>query len=815
MASSKVRIGSIELSGFRGVRKRKVIRLQGKSLLLHGENGTGKSSFVEGVERALTGHLSSLEGRGQGINPDRHAIHILDSKPSVSVTLTTGDAITLAGSNTRLSPAAQAYAAAARSSDHFILRRGRVLSFIEAAPKERYELLRPFLALGPVTSLEAALGAAVQRLEAKETTAAADERSARDDLLRLTGIEFAGAGTSPATILAAVQRTLTDIALPPPVDLAGIPAALREVETAIEAAQSKLAALSPSPTAQPDLSALRDLGELPVGFTTAPLLHALEDERSRDAAVRDEAAGAMRSALADISAWIDESGPSACPVCEQPIDPQRVSARIKVRLAPLNDLLAAQAVRQARQHELDAAIQSVINAVVRASARPAGVADDWWNPREATLSESRKKLDVAKSAVQTGGTGNSLAAGALDDVRAALSRLAADAQLPCAPSGSGEAAQLKERITKLYRLRDILPQIEPLLAVQAARTSATTEAARRTGIARRILSHLQNARKKTVQAIYTELAGDIDRFYSRVHPREAVGGISLEIRSAGQGSANLRGRFHDRDGEDPRAYFSEAHLDTLGVCVFLALRKRLLRAEPDFDLLVLDDVLTSVDAPHASRLADLLLTEFAGCQFLITTHNRVWYEHLRGLVASKGLDQDLISLVIHDWTLEEGPDIRDFTEERGDLAEAIKSGSLSAIAGGAGRLLENSLCEMRFAMGLAVEAKRDERYTLMDLWPAFAKRVRKEFKGLATRCETPMADIERLWFTRNWAGAHYNEWAKELSIKDARELASAVLELFSCLRCPECLRFVTRSVTPTGQLACKKGCTVIFEQKSP
>jgi len=61
MASTRVGIGSIELAGFRGVGKRKTIQLQGKSLLLYGENGTGKSSIVEGIERALTGHLSSLD----------------------------------------------------------------------------------------------------------------------------------------------------------------------------------------------------------------------------------------------------------------------------------------------------------------------------------------------------------------------------------------------------------------------------------------------------------------------------------------------------------------------------------------------------------------------------------------------------------------------------------------------------------------------------------------------------------------------------------------------------------------------------------
>jgi len=739
---------------------------------------------------------------------------VLESDPNVSVTLTTGDVITLTDSITTLSPAAQSYAATAGIADQFILRRGRVLNFIEAVPRQRYEVLRPFLALSEVSDLEAALAAAVQQVEAKEVIAKKEEDSACSDLLRLPGLQFAETDTCPTAVLAGIQQALAETMFWAPADLAGIPIALKKIDAAISAAQEKLASLRPPPTTQPDLSSLRSLSVFPDGFTTKPFLQALAEEQAREAVVIDEAATSLGSALSDISTWIQQSGATECPVCERPIDPQQVSAQINLRISPLNDLVAAQAIRKSRQRALAEAIQQVLNAVIRASARPRSVTDDWWNPREAALVESRQKLESVQRAVDASGAGVPLADGALDEVSTALEQLASEAIQTVAASGSksSEATQLDDRIARLYQLREALPQIDSLLAVRASRREATKEAVKRAGIARRVLSYLQDARKETVQEIYEEIAADIESFYSQVHPSEAVGGISLEVRTAGRGSANLRGRFHDRRGEDPRAYYSEAHLDTLGICVFLALRKRYLQAEPAFDLLILDDVLTSIDAPHASRLADLLLTEFAGCQFMITTHNRVWYEHLRGLIAGKGLDQNLVSLRIHDWTLEQGPDIRDFTEERLDLEEAVKSGSLPEIAGGAGRLLENLLGEMRFEMGLAVEARRDERYTLGDIWPAFKKRVRKRFKGLSSLCGGLIADIDRLWFTRNWAGAHYNQWAKELSIKDARELANAVLALFDHLRCPQCLRFVTTSVTPVGQLACRKGCTVIFEK---
>ena len=814
MVSIRTRIGSVELESFRGIRSRKALRFQGKSLLLFGENGTGKSSFVEGLERVLTGRVSTLDGRGQGISSDRHSIHVLDSKPDASVVLTNGDLITLSGVNTKLSPLAQSYAAAGQVPDHFILRRSKVLRFVEAVPKDRYELLRPFLPLMEVSSFETSLAAAVQNLETVLTKAKFDERTARDDIARLPGIELIGTDLSPGTILAALQSTLSDLMLSPVSDLSAIPNLQNEIDTSIDKVQAKLATLSQASGRMPDLSPLRSLGEHAPGLDTAAVLAALQDERAKSAAVVDEASAAMKSALADISVWIEDNAPLECPVCEQPIDPQRVSARIKLKVASVNELLRAQALRRSRQQELETAVQSAQNAVVRAFSRPTGVADEWWDSREIALRDINQKLGAAKCALKSEADWEFLTTRSLADVRTGLSRIAGDATQPITSPDAGESTSLKVRLTKLYQLQSTIPQLEPLLAVMAARMNATREATRRAAVARRALIHLQDARKNIVQEIYSELAGDIDDIYSRVHPDESVGDISLDVKTSGQGSANLRGRFHDRKGQDPRAYFSEAHLDTLGISVFLALRKRLLRVNPDFDLLVLDDVLTSVDAPHASRFADVLLTDFSGCQLLITTHSRIWYEHLRGLIAGKGLDQAFAFLAIHRWSLEDGPDIRDFVEQRDELEAALKNGSPASMAGSAGRLLENLLLEMRFELGLAVPAKRGERYTLMDLWPAFKKRINKDFRGVVTQCGAQIADIERLWFTRNWVGAHFNEWAEELSAQDAQYLAIAVLDLFDCLRCPQCLRFVTRSEVPVGQLACKRGCTVIFEPKT-
>ena len=71
-----VKLTKIELYGFRGVKEQLVIHLpSAESLLLYGENGSGKSSLTDGLEwfyHDRVGHLASQEIGRNGIPALRH-----------------------------------------------------------------------------------------------------------------------------------------------------------------------------------------------------------------------------------------------------------------------------------------------------------------------------------------------------------------------------------------------------------------------------------------------------------------------------------------------------------------------------------------------------------------------------------------------------------------------------------------------------------------------------------------------------------------------------------------------------------------------
>ena len=52
-----MKIKNIEINAFRGIPDILKLNLQGNSLLLYGENGTGKSSIVDAIEFFFTGQF--------------------------------------------------------------------------------------------------------------------------------------------------------------------------------------------------------------------------------------------------------------------------------------------------------------------------------------------------------------------------------------------------------------------------------------------------------------------------------------------------------------------------------------------------------------------------------------------------------------------------------------------------------------------------------------------------------------------------------------------------------------------------------------
>lgn len=793
------KIQRLDVENYRGIRRRVSLLFDGKSVLLFGENGSGKSSFVDALERLLSGKVSTLDGRAMGISSDRHGPHIRSDGKSTDIQVVFDDpgetVVSLNTAELTVPADVRRYLDAAHGS-LFILRRAQLLEFVESQPKNRYEFLQPFVPIGDFRRVEDALRQAREKFSSDsarvENAAAAVMMQLRQ---ALPGVEFSD--YTDSEIVAAINRHLATIDVSPLQSVDDMPVVLSRIDQSLE----RFGDLSRYARLSQTVVALEELGEQINRIPAAPMVAQVEALRSIDSR---ESPVFYEAVLQQGERWIDEEQRETCPLCEQPIDRNSVIGRLNERLGAVRELVgrrrvAREALESARQ--VAAAVAQTTN---RTQTR-----------LEALSVAERAGLDTTLETVTR----------AIEELNRLLTADTAELELERLREWAGRQERLGELIAtaanslrvrfgdaqapevarRILAVREKLDAAAKLWPQIVAGIAAVKKSAALTHCAGRLFEHAQLARKEGLQQLFDELAEEINRIYCELHPSEAHGGVRLDVREVGQGSVNLRADFYHRHEEDPRAYYSEAHLDTLGLSIFLALRKWQRTRTKVFDLLVLDDVLTSVDAEHALRVAELVLSEFGDYQILITTHDRVWFEYLKDIQARCGVAQRFVNKAILRWSLDEGPDLRESFEMRETIDRVLVDGTQQEIAAEAGRLLEQVLQEMRFGLRLRVSAKRGERYEIGELWPAFLAIVKREYPSLYSQTRKTLEALDSRWPIRNWVGAHWNTWAQNVSRKTAVEFAEAVRDLFDSVYCKECRRFIEPSMTPTGQIACRGG----------
>ena len=128
------------------------------------------------------------------------------------------------------------------------------------------------------------------------------------------------------------------------------------------------------------------------------------------------------------------------------------------------------------------------------------------------------------------------------------------------------------------------------------------------------------------QAVIDTISQDVESMWSTLHPGEKIDSVGLSLPADADKAIDVILKFHGRDQDSPRLTLSEGFRNSLGLCIFLAMAKQVVDKERP---LFLDDVVVSLDRHHRGMIQGLLDTEFNDRQVIILTHDREWYTELR------------------------------------------------------------------------------------------------------------------------------------------------------------------------------------------
>jgi hypothetical protein len=287
--------------------------------------------------------------------------------------------------------------------------------------------------------------------------------------------------------------------------------------------------------------------------------------------------------------------------------------------------------------------------------------------------------------------------------------------------------------------------------------------------------------------------------FSAISDVSFVNDISLQAGGEGDVSLSIRLQMPSGTWVAPELVLSEANLDLLALLVFTSIARGAAEHGQE-KLLVLDDVVQSVDATIRTRFFEYLVERFSEWQLIVTTHDRLWREQALDILRRQSKQVEAVDIV--GWSFATGPVARGYAGSKIDrLAGAIAGGDEATdICSRAGGAFEEICHQLSWRLKVRVARSEGDRYTLGDLWPPIADRL-SEIGGGAV-----VENVDRSRKLRNLVGAHYVEWAQSLSDREARDFGNAVVELAGAVRCSKCGGWIRRT---GSEWACGCGATVM------
>jgi hypothetical protein len=763
-------------------------------MLLCGDNGTGKSSYIDALEKVLTGKCSALDSGIQGISWKKQGAHIRSKgDPEIQLTITDGMSDYLVGDDQdpKKYPKILKKFLDSAQIRPFILHRKTLLDFVDAKPGDRYKAIEEFLRLDEFKEFEKNLKELLADCNAKYSDAQ-NRMGENTRAIRLRLNLPSDSLVDVSTCISQINLQLSPLGIPNLNDLEEVPNRLKKIEECI-------APLKHDENLQVWTNLLVILGDVQKNEVLDPAGRNYAESRSQ---LLTKQAGIKGHFYAEILEkglkWIQEDKLNNCPLCGNTINPEEVTHYVETRIKENEEIISLSEDQNQKFKIFISILHANRDTLTKfKSLLPVGFDAD-----------SVKKLDVIIAKYNI-----------LEQANKDLhnpEEILTDLVKLNAQNTDEVVLEVKQKITTICsqfsdherygNLFNAKISLESLVTHQKNIATCYRELAHYDDSSKQLqvlAKYAEQARKNTVQNLMDTIGGLADIFFQKIHPDETIGKPQLTITERGMGSIKLTSTFYGEE-DDPRGHYSEGHIDTLGLCLFLAICRAQHQQNPDFSLLILDDVLHSVDGNHRRRTAELIFKEFSDHQIIITTHDRMWFEIIKMVSRSDGNAKKFKAYQIAGWTLEDGPVLGDhLSDYEWLMSEEGKKAQPSDRVNKSGRLLEEILQNLCDSLMISVPFRMRGDYSIDPLWSSFYSRAKKqsEFYEKAKGC---LESVEKLRPQRNWVGAHYNEWAKTLTASESKEFAQSVMDLRNFVYCENCNQFVVRIAELGGAWSCRE-----------
>jgi len=623
---AKVKISEIVLEGFRGaVDPVRLLPKDGQNIVLFGNNGDGKSSFTDAIEWFFCDDIEHL--RPEGCSRDDYFNRSLDPTTDARVSLAfTTPSLDSTKTLRRRGGFEQTNATPdflgfieTVSQERIILRHHTMRAFVDKSKKDKLEEVEEIIGFSTVTHVRTELVRAKNTLESNnDLTEFRGKLSERErDLRSLLGEQPI---TEESVVALAEQfrlvlnwsKSITDIST-----LSDV-ANTADQQLQVSGRDNRLARLTEIEKLIPSFPSI---------FQAVDKAHAMVIRHNQLVAKRKTietaALNKLYEAASDILAR-QLTEPDKCPLCGNAIDTSILTVRLRTDLDAIGKTLS---VRDALLKDVDPlmrtmlALGELLNLLSRVEATDvfsdmsySSLLEAWGVQIESwaeALDLVRTKLEPVNPVMPSEKKWKELE----ETLNSLNSQLSSERN---SALGGDVEKRLYDNMSNLRNLSDWYFRYREIVTAISVFDRQITSL-------QLITDAFETAENNALTEILNTLSKDVNEYFTKyLHPDDKV--EKIKFVPTGTRGIEFQVHFYGNEVCPPRRVLSESHLNSLGICLFLASARHFNQIG---GFVLLDDVVSSFDANHRRTLARLLRDKFSDLQVILLTHDDMWFSQLK------------------------------------------------------------------------------------------------------------------------------------------------------------------------------------------
>ncbi len=318
-----------------------------------------------------------------------------------------------------------------------------------------------------------------------------------------------------------------------------------------------------------------------------------------------------------------------------------------------------------------------------------------------------------------------------------------------------------------------------------------------------------------LNVIYNEVMGHFIEYYDYIYDKSTNSEDAVALLETHEGKLDFKLEFHGEGKFPPEILHSEGDQHVIGICMYLAVLKYV--SGDSIDFILMDDVLTSIDAENRGKICKMLKEFFKDTQFIFTTHDRIFANQIRhsGLVSGKN------ELRFYGWDIETGPKTYKVIDWQTSIKELLKIGNIEEAAHKLRYNLEGIFFYLACDLGAEVKLQSNLQFGFGNLKKGVIRRVNEIIALANTSANKRNSDREKVKsfsdrFKDCKAYSHTEEWLindsihfnpETVSANELREAVTAYIKLLDCLWCNKChswLQMYSSNSNESFQCNCKR-----------